>query len=172
METRKNNRLSEYDYGSIGAYFITVCVKDKQKILSHIVGDGALDVPKVELTHIGKIVNKYIRSTNNIENVTVDKYVIMPNHVHMIIVISETEGINPFPTIKYDIPNVVGKFKAAVTRVVGNAFMHSVKNPIWQSSFHDHIIRGEKDYQKIWEYIDTNVIRWENDCFYNSETEQ
>ena len=87
----------------------------------------------------------------------------------MIIVISETERINPFPTIKYDIPNVVGKFKGVITRIAGNAFMHSVKKPIWQKSYHDHIIRGEKDYRKIWEYIDTNVIRREKDCFYIDE---
>ena len=87
----------------------------------------------------------------------------------MIIVIKETEGINPFPTIKYDISNVIGKFKAGVTRNVGNAFMHSAKKTIWQRSFHDHIIRGDSDYKKIWEYIDTNVIKWEDDCFYNEE---
>ena len=62
---------------------------------------------------------------------------------------------------------MVGKFKAGVTRVVGNASMHSGKKTIWQKSCNDHIIRGEKDYNKIWEYIDTNVIRWEKDCFYN-----
>jgi hypothetical protein len=84
----------------------------------------------------------------------------------MIISILKTEGINPFPTVKYDIPNVVGKFKAGVTRIVGNAFMHSAINPIFQRSFHDHVIRGDEDYQKIAEYIDTNVLRWEKDCFY------
>jgi len=104
--------------------------------------------------------------------IKVDKYVIMPNHIHMIIVISKEEGINPFPTKKQDLSNVIGKFKAGVTRIVGNAFMHSAKNEIWQSSFHDHIIRNEKDYQRIWEYIDTNVIRWEKDCFYNDERSQ
>ena len=102
------------------------------------------------------------------KHISIDKYVIMPNHIHIIIVISEAERINPFTTIKYDIPNIIGKFKAGVTRIVGNAFMHSVREKIFQASFHDHIIRGEKDYQKIWEYIDTNVIRWEQDCFYNA----
>ena len=85
----------------------------------------------------------------------------------MIISISETERINPFPTKKHDISNIIGKFKAGVKRNVGNAFMHSAPKTIFQSSLHDHIIRNENDYKKIWEYIDTNVIRWENDCFYN-----
>ena len=64
----------------------------------------------------------------------------------MIITILETEGINPFPAKKCDIPNIVGKLKTGVTRIVGDAFMHPVKEPIWQRSYHDHIIRGEKDY--------------------------
>ena len=93
----------------------------------------------------------------------------MPNHVHMIICISDAEGINPFPTKKNDISNVIGKFKAGVTRIVGNAFMHSEKTRIWQSSFHDHIIRDRYDYEKIWEYIDTNVLKWELDCFYTQK---
>lgn len=84
----------------------------------------------------------------------------------------ETEGINPFPTVQYDIPNVVGKFKASVTRKVGNAFMHSVKGTLWQTSFNDHSIRGQKDYDKIWNYIDTNVMRWEKGCFYSENKER
>ena len=96
----------------------------------------------------------------------------LPNHIHLIIVIQEAEGINcgtdkSVPYKKYDIPNVVGKFKAGVTRNVGNAFMHSAKQQIWQRSFHDHIIRDEKDYQKIWKYIDENPLKWELDCFYS-----
>ena len=90
----------------------------------------------------------------------------MPNHIHLLIRISEPEGINPFPTIKYDISNVIGKFKAGVSRIVGNAFMHSENKTIWQRSFHGHIIRDEKDYLKIWEYIDENPLKWEEDCFY------
>ena len=82
------------------------------------------------------------------------KYVIMPNHIHLTVQI--TERINPFPTIKCDVSNIVGKFKAAVTRNVGKAFMPSANENIWQTSFHDHIIRGEEDYLKIWNYIDTN----------------
>ena len=100
-------------------------------------------------------------------NIKIDNYVVMPNHIHMIITIEETERINPFPTLKYDIPDVIGKLKAGISRNVGNAFMHSEKQKIWQTSFHDHIIRGEKDYQKLWEYIDTNVIQWKKDCFFN-----
>ena len=57
-----------------------------------------------------------------------------------------------------NIATIIRSFKIMVTKEIGY--------PIWQRSYHDHIIRGEKDYQKIWEYIDTNVIRWQKDCFY------
>ncbi len=172
LPKRKPTRLKDYDYSTPGVYFITICTKDRENVLSKInVGDDVLDVPKNKLTEYGKIVEKEILNIEqHYSNIKVDKYIIMPNHVHMIIIISETEGINPFPTIKYDISNVIGKFKAAASRSVGNAFMHSGKKEIWQRSFHDHIIRGKEDYLKIWEYIDTNVQKWELDCFYKEET--
>ena len=189
---RKSPRLKEYDYSAPGAYFVTVCTHGKAHIRGEI-HDG-----KMYLSSVGEIAENEIKNIGlHYNNVSVDKYVVMPNHIHMIIVISEqsvAEGINPFPTEKhdvssdyenlvvtttpnvgnaftktakkYDIPNVIGKFKAAVTRSVGNAFMHSAKSTIWQKSFHDHIIRNKNDYEKIWEYIDTNVVRWELDCFY------
>ena len=162
LPKRKPTRLKGYDYSQNGAYFITICTSQKAHLFGEITNS------KMHLNDLGEIVNREIKKIEkHYHNICIDKYVIMPNHIHMIIEIIETEGINPFPTVNYDIPNVIGKFKAGVTRIVGNAFMHSVKKPIWQSSYHDHIIRGEKDYQKIWEYIDTNVIRWEKDCFYN-----
>ena len=123
------------------------------------------DFPKIKLTDIGEFAKQELLNIErHYDNIKIDKFVIMPNHIHLIIQI--TERINPFPTINFNISNVVGKFKAAVTRNVGNAFMHSEKNQIWQRSFHDHIIRGENDYLKIWNYIDTNPQKWKEDCFY------
>ena len=162
LPRRKPTRLTGYDYSTPGAYFITICTNQK----AHLFGEIANE--HMQLNDLGKIVNQEIlKIESHYANIRIDKFVIMPNHIHMIIVISETEGINPFPTKKIDIPNIVGKFKAGTTRIVGNAFMHSVKKTIWQSSFHDHIIRGEEDYHKIWEYIDANVMQWNKDCFYN-----
>ena len=88
---RKAVRLKKYNYSKAGAYFLTICTKDKKPILSSIsVGDGALDVPSPQLTRIGKIVEKYILSTSKIENLSVKQYVIMPNHIHLIILIKPT----------------------------------------------------------------------------------
>ena len=159
---RKSPRLKEYDYSMPGAYFVTICTHNKKHRFGQIIN------AKMQLNHFGRIVEQEILNIESYySNVQIDKYVVMPNHIHMIISLSETERINPFPTQKnYDIPNIVGKFKAGVTRNVGNAFMHSVVPTLWQRSFHDHIIRSEEDFRKIWEYIDTNVLRWEDDCFY------
>ena len=162
LPKRKPTRLKKYDYSTPGAYFVTICTHKK----SHIF--GKIDNEQMQLNKLGIIVNNEILLIkSHYSNVQIEKYTIMPNHIHMIISISETERINPFPTKKHDISNIIGKFKAGVTRNVGNAFMHSAPKTIFQSSFHDHIIRDENDYKKIWEYIDTNVKRWENDCFYN-----
>ncbi len=95
------------------------------------------------------------------ENVTVNKYVIMPNHIHLIIFLHGTMRSSS-PT--KNIGTVIRSFKTMLTKEIGYS--------IWQRSYLDHIIRGEKDYQKIWEYIDTNPLKWELDCFYDNKTEQ
>ena len=159
---RKPTRLKNYDYSQNGYYFITICTHNRKCIFSNIVEEG-LASAEMQLTQLGEIAKReLLKIETHYDNINIDKFVIMPNHIHLIVKI--TERINPFPTIKYDISNVIGKYKAAVTRNVGNAFMHSEK--IWQTSFHDHIIRGEKDYLKIWNYIDTNPQKWTEDCFY------
>lgn len=99
---------------------------------------------------------KYINNINAAyENVTVDKYVIMPNHIHMLLSINGPMRASA-PT--KSIECIIRSFKTLVTKEIGLS--------IWQRSFNDHIIRGEPDYKNIWNYIDTNVMRWEKDCFY------
>lgn len=157
LPKRKSPRLKYYDYSTPGMYFLTICVKSHKQILSKIiVGDDAYIVPKNRLTNIGLVCEKYINNINTkYKNVSVDKYVIMPNHIHLIISLYGTMRASS-PT--KNIENIIRSFKIMVTKEIGKS--------IWQRSYHDHIIRGEKDYQKIWEYIDTNVMRWEKDCFY------
>ena len=90
--------------------------------------------------------------------INIDKYVIMPNHIH--ILISLTAGASPCPTVS----DVVCSFKSITTLLCKKIGFK--EKQLFQNSFHDHIIRDKNDYQKIWEYIDTNVIRWKDDCFY------
>ena len=159
LPKRNPTRLKGYDYSTPGAYFITICTKDRKELLSKIiVGDDAYLVPKNHISNYGAICDKYINNINiKYKNVTVDKYVIMPNHIHLIIFLHRTMKASS-PT--KNIETIIRSFKTMVTKEIGYS--------IWQRSYHDHIIRGDKDYQKIWEYIDTNVIRWKKDCFYNN----
>ena len=93
LPKRKTTRLSNYDYSKPGAYFITICTKDRQCILSDIVGTDVPDGPKILLTKYGEIAEKYIREMNDFyTNISVDKYVIMPNHIHFLIQIHPTEN--------------------------------------------------------------------------------
>lgn len=162
MNTRKNNRLDFFDYSQNGAYFVTVCTKDKAKILSDVVGDGALDVPQIYLSNYGKIVeNEIIKSNEIYDHITVDKYVIMPNHIHLIIVVNNNnqKGTSRAPSRTNEtIPAFVSTLKRFTNKKCGQK--------IWQRSFHDHIIRNEKDYLRIWEYVDTNAAKWQSDCYY------
>ena len=151
---RKKIRLANYDYSSVGAYFITLCTKNKEHNLSRIiVGDG-LPVPKN--TIYGDVVNRYISEIKiKYPSVSVEKYVIMPNHIHMIIVISQNGTENPSPTISA----VMGWYKYQTTKAINN-IKNSSSEKFWQRSYFDHIIRGQQDYEEQWRYIDENPARW------------
>ena len=147
---RKPNRLKNYDYSSQGAYFITICTLDRKCTLSHIVGGDALIAPQTNLTHCGEIARKYIESMPGI-----DKYVIMPNHIHLLIAIDGPMKASA-PTIS--VPNLIRSFKVLVSKEIGQS--------IWQRSYHDHIIRGEEDYLNHLRYIENNPIKWSEDNYY------
>ena len=155
LPKRKPTRLKRFDYSSNGAYFITICTHHKQKILCDIVGEGLCALPSIKPSPIGKTVDTAINYINiNYNDISIDKYVIMPNHIHLIVtILSGGDGTPPLQL--YDI---IGRFKSFTTK--------HYKHTLWQRSFHDHVIRGEKDYLKIWEYIDTNPQKWTSDCFY------
>ena len=156
LPKRKPTRLKNYDYSQNGYYFITICTHNRKNILCNIVGEGLCALPSIELTPIGEIVKQSIEYINNNYNdVSVDKYVIMPNHIHLIIAI-KTGGHRDPPLQVYDI---IGRFKSFADNKYDGA--------LWQRSFHDHIIRDQTDYLKIWNYIDTNPHKWQEDCFYN-----
>ena len=161
---RKSNRLPNYDYNTPGAYFITICTENRKPILSEIVGGGALDAPHAQLTKLGQVVQKYILSGNRISGVTVDKFVIMPNHIHLILLVDDTaadgtsKATSPTNAV---IPHFVSTLKRFCHRDIGKE--------IFQRSYHDHVIRDENDYLKIWQYIDNNPARWQEDCFYTEQ---
>ena len=155
LPNRKPTRLKNFDYSANGAYFVTVCTHNKQKLLCNIVGEGLCALPQILLTDIGREINSSILYINNhYKNIHIEKYVIMPNHIHMIVVIGNYTGVDGTPPLQ----SVVGALKSYTTRKHGKK--------LWQRSFHDHIIRDQADYLKIWNYIETNPAKWQTDCFY------
>ena len=141
LPERKRNRLPDYDYSQNGAYFITICTQNRRKILSDIVGDDAHIVPKT----YGAIAEKYIRNILEVE-----KYAIMPDHIHMLIRLDYGSMWASTPTNK--IANIVRSIKVLVTKEVGES--------IFQRSYYDHIIRNQQDYDEVWEYIENNPHKW------------
>ena len=162
LPKRKSPRLKGYDYSTPGLYFLTVCVKSREYLLGKIVGCGDFDAPKMILSEYGVILDKYINLMNSkYSHIKIEKYVIMPNHFHLILNIKDYKIGASETAAPYN--NETSKFISLLKRYCNKEYGEN----IWQSSCNDHIIRGEKDYKKIWEYIDSNVLRWENDCFYN-----
>ena len=134
-------------------------------VARHYCRGGAFDAPDVRLSRYGEIAQKYILSGNRIPGVTVDKYVIMPNHIHLILLLEATATAGtsraPSPTNAV-IPHFVSTLKRFCHRDFGKK--------IFQRSYHDHVIRNEASYQKIWQYIDYNPTLWQEDCFYVTDT--
>ena len=157
MPKRKPNRLKKFDYSAPGAYFITICTKDRKNLFWENVGASIARPQDVALTAQGKIVDTAIRNiTKYYPAITVDCYTVMPNHIHLLLQI-QTDG-NGEPMHTPSISTVIQQMKGYVTKQLGY--------PIWQKLFHDHVVRGERDYQKISRYIEGNPMKWAEDCFY------
>lgn len=163
LPKRKRNRLESYDYSSGGAYFITVCTENRKNLFwqqtkRNLVGeDIILQQEDIKLSPYGKAVEDAIVAIpNHYSNIKVLDYVVMPNHIHMVLFIPYDDGrMVSSPTIS----TVVGQMKRFSSKQIGEK--------TWQRSFHDHIIRDKKDYEKIAKYIRENPINWRLDCFYN-----
>ena len=160
LPNRKRNRLGEFNYSADGEYFITICVKDRKEILSEIVGDDRSDVPMIKLLPCGEVLDKHIKNmSNSYRKINVFNYVIMPNHVHLILQIAEENGTSQAssPT-KAAIPMFVSQLKRNCNCEYGEN--------IWQRSYHDRIIRDGNELEKIDTYIRNNPLLWKEDCFY------
>ena len=112
---RKPNRLSCYDYSTPGAYFLTICVEGRKCILGRIVGGGNTDAPKVALSAIGTIVQRNIESSKQIPRVYVDKYVIMPNHIHLLLLV-DAASPNETPRSLTPANAVIPRYVSALKR--------------------------------------------------------
>ena len=162
LPERKQNRLKNYDYSQNGAYFITICTQNRKTIFTHSVG-AIHESPEIKLNNYGKIVDGYINQLNSRFGISIDKYVIMPNHIHLLIAIDE-RAIRESPLQKRSlISNAIGYLKMNASRDIHK---NGYDGDIFQRSFYDHVIRDEQDYLKIWNYIDTNPAKWQEDKYY------
>ena len=140
---RKTNRMKDYDYSQNGVYLITICTQNKEKIFGDI---DFSEHAKTNLNETGKILENYIDQVEEVDN-----YIIMPNHIHLI--------LNLFNDDKNrSIQSIVSSIKRNLTREIGYS--------AFQKSFHDHVIKNEKEYKNIWNYVENNAERWREDCFY------
>jgi len=168
---RRSIRLKGYDYTLPGAYFVTMVTHQHQLLFGDILnGDMALN-------YVGHIVKaEWLRTSKIRPNVTLDEYVIMPNHLHGIIIITNDEipvGATSWSPLQTDIqpphgpaPHslgaIVAGFKSAVTKQV-NRILNTPGAPLWHRNYYDHIIRNEEEWDKIRKYIQTNPSNWETD---------
>ena len=153
---RKRPRHPGYDYSQPNAYFITICTKDKRSFFGPV-GADSISARMIRRT--------FLETIDSFSYVTCPIFTVMPNHVHAIIQI-ERADIESAPTIS----EIIQAFKRYSTleyiKLVKNGCVSPFKGKIWQRSFHDHVIRDEAGFLKIWNYIDGNPSKWEEDCFY------
>ena len=165
---RKEHRLKNYDYSQCGAYFITICTKDRKYFFWNnydILNVGAAfggPYGKISLTEYGKIVKNELKKIPLIypDVVFIPKFVIMPNHIHLIIVLN-TYSENGPPKAAPTVGSIINKFKGTVSKKCG---FH-----VWQKSFYDRVIRNEHEYNAFWKYIETNPMNWESDELFTKE---
>lgn len=154
---RKRNRLKGYDYSSNASYFLTVCSDKRKEIFSQIVFDNTVGANIVRLSKIGqKIENCILKIEEIYPCVFVDNYIIMPNHIHLILTIDT----NRRPMVAPTVATVIKQFKGAASKEAGTS--------IWQKGYYDHIIRNENDFNETMKYITFNAQKWDEDKYFKN----
>ena len=156
LPKRKNIRLKEYDYSQNGAYFITICTKDRQSLFGSV-GADSISARTITTT--------FENTIKQYAGISAPIFVVMPNHFHAIIMI-ERADMESAPTIS----DVVQAFKRYSTveysKLVHQGMLPPYDKQVWQRGFYDHIIRNQSDYDEIYRYIENNPVQWEQDELY------
>ena len=154
--------MKQYDYSTNGAYFVTICAAHHHSIFSRIYPINQQGMFCHQQTKLGDIAEKnLLQMEQRYPGIRIDKYVIMPNHIHAIIFMEQESSAK-----KATLSDIICAFKSLTVRACKS--ISSIEN-VFQKSFHDHVIRGQADYERIWRYIDTNPSCWREDCFYCEE---
>ena len=164
---RRSIRLNEYDYSQSGAYFITICTYKRECLFGEIV-DG-----EMQLNEFCEIVATcWDEVPHHFENVELDAFITMPNHVHGIVIITNSVGARHASPLQYpqtprgpksqSLGAIVGSFKSTITKRINKIRSISCA-PLWQRNYYEHIIRNEETLNRVREYILTNQLRWHLD---------
>ena len=157
---RKTMRLTGYDYNTPGVYFLTICTKDRQCLLAHIKEGDVVNGPVHTLKPYGQTVKSYIEKMDALyDYLKVENYVIMPNHIHILLSIKEGPSRTPVPTLQN---SYISRFVSSLKRFCNK----ECGGNIWQSRSYDHIIRNQTDFDVHMEYIQSNPFAWKKDEFY------
>ncbi|MDD4203125.1 MAG: hypothetical protein PHQ52_06630 [Candidatus Omnitrophica bacterium] len=165
-KNRRSIRVKEFDYSQEGLYAVTICTQNKHHIF------GEIDNGEMILNKYGKIAKKHWTSIpNRYPNVKLDKYIIMPNHVHLIVEIKPLVGAIhelPLPQKRRNmlLPKLIGYYKMNSSKQI-NQIKKTPGYRLWQRNYYEHIIRNEKDLSYIRYYIDNNPSNWEKDHYLN-----
>ncbi|GAB4236248.1 MAG: transposase [Stanieria sp.] len=168
-KNRKSLRLPKYDYSGNGAYFITICIKNRECLLGKV-HDG-----QVILNEFGQIItNIWSSLSTRYEQIELDEFVVMPNHIHGIIIINSVETIHELSLQKSSaelsikerrrmlLPKAIGYFKMNSAKQI-NQMRQTIGVSLWQSNYYEHIIRDETALNIIRTYIINNPLNWHQD---------
>lgn len=170
---RRSIRLPGYDYTQAGAYFVTLCTHNRQCLFGDIV-DGTM-----RLNELGKIVaDQWLQTAVIRRGIILDAWVVMPNHFHGIVMITEADvGLRRgtarrAPTAEHfsmpvagSLPTIVRSFKSAATKYI-NQWRQTPGAPVWQRNYWEHVVRNETDLHEIRQYIVNNPRLWTADALY------
>jgi len=143
-------------------YFVTICVYQNRKIFGNIVGAGPCAGPILNLNNFGLMAQSIWSDIPKFyPNIEINEFVVMPNHIHGIVIISENNGRTRGSAPTLSLPDVIQRFKSLTT--TRYCHMTNLSPKLWQRNYHDHIIRNDKDFTCIRKYIINNPAKWDMD---------
>ena len=156
---RKPLRLKGWDYTASGVYFITFCTQDRLPVLSSIRRGDLYGRPPLTLTGLGMCVDQAIGEVARRTGIRIEHQAVMPNHVHLLMLLDRAAGAEG-----HSVGRIVGAIKSRAVCLARAQGLPAAG--LWQRGYHDHVIRGEEDFLRVWTYIDHNPLKWELDEYY------
>lgn len=172
---RKRLRLQDFDYSSSGAYFVTICTKNRKTLFAPVVGADSISARTPDSISARMVERTFLETIRQYNGIDSPIYVVMPNHFHAIITISRADmesanmraDIESAPTVSEIIQSFKRYSTIEYSKLVKDGILPPFDKQIWQRSFYDHVIRNRDDYNAIYKYIYENPAKWQSDRFYD-----